>query len=57
MLTCIIDFLLDLVKPHFYYISMGLMRSVSTEIFPLCAAAANDDDHWIVLINEASECG
>ena len=29
IILCIIDFLTDLIKPPFYYISTGLMRSVS----------------------------
>ena len=30
-ITCIIDFLIDPLKPHFYYISTGLRESFSHE--------------------------
>ena len=41
MIICIIDFLLDPLKPHFYYISTGLMGSFSHGEISLMTYAVN----------------
>ena len=45
IITCIIDFLLDPLKPHFYYESTGLRGSISHGDFSLmtCSSCIPDD--------------
>ena len=53
IITCIIDFFLDLLKPHLYYISTGLRGSILHGDFSLMNSLAQWEADWQMKFNVA----